>query len=163
VPLTDEDVRHLELPSDWQPAARMGASGGVFYQTEQILLRKPASSNTVENNLWAGGKLFVWQPQNGEVLELGFDVAETRNYVVHIAAALTPDSEVFYATIDGKLVGLGDEKNPINLNVPYRIMLRNFSSRRINLEKGKHTLTIHSKNSKSGENLGIDFVWIQKK
>lgn len=163
VPLTDEDVRHLELPDNWQPAARMGASGGVFYQVEQILLKKTAGSDTIEGNLWAGGKLFFWQPQDGEDLMLGLNVSETRSYVVHITAALTPDSGRFYATIDGKLVGLGDKDTPIDLNVPYRTLLRNFSSGKIELEKGNHTLTIHNADKKPKGGLGLDFVWTQKR
>jgi len=163
VPLTDEDVRYLKLPSNWQPAARMGASGGVFYQAEQILLTEPAGSDTIPGNLWAGGKLFVWRPQDREVLNLRLNVPETRDYVVHIAAALMPGAGEFYATIDEKPVGLGDKENPIDLNVPYRTLLRNFSSRKINLEKGDHALKIHNVGKASGANLGFDFVWAQSR
>ncbi|MHC4566690.1 MAG: glycoside hydrolase family 172 protein [Planctomycetota bacterium] len=163
VPLTDEDVRHLELPSNWQPEARMGAAGGAFYQAEQILVKSPQRSDIVQGNLWAGGKLLVWQPQGGEVLELGLDVPETCVYVFHITAALTPQAGQFYATLDDKLIDLGDKENPIDLNVPYRTLLRNFSSWEIELEKGSHTLKIHNAGEKPGANLGLDFVWTQKK
>lgn len=163
VPLTDEDVRHLELPADWQPAARMGASGGVFYQTEQILLQKPDDSDTIQGNLWAGGEVFVWKPKSKESLELGLMVQESGSYIVHITAALTPGSGRFYAVIDGELVGLGDEDNPIELKVPHRTLLRNFSSRKIELEKGSHTLTIHNAGGEAGASLGLDFVWTQKR
>ena len=163
VPLTDEDVRYLELPSNWQPAARMGATGAVFYQAEQILVKSPPRSDIVRGNLWAGGKLFVWQPQGREVLELGFDVPESRGYILHVTAALTPQAGQFYATLDDKLVGLGDEEKPIDLNVPYRTLLRNFSSRKTELEKGRHTLKIHNASETPGANLGLDFVWTQKR
>jgi len=161
VPLTDEDVRHLELPSNWQPAARRAAAGAVFYQAEQILVGSPVRSDVITGNLWAGGKLFVWQPQAAEVLELGISIPETRSYVLHVTAALMPQSGRFYATLGGKFIGLGDEDNPIDLNVPYRTLLRNFSSRKIQLEKGRHTLKIHNASRKSGANLGLDFVWTQ--
>ena len=161
VPLTDEDVRYLELPSNWQPAARRGSAGGVFYQAEQILVSAPVKSDIIAGNLWAGGKLFVWQPQAEEVLELGISVPETRSYVLHVTAALTPQSGRFYATLGGKSIGLGDKDKPIDLNVPYRTLLRNFSSRKIELEKGKHTLKIHNAGRKSGANVGLDFVWTQ--
>ncbi|MEA3226333.1 MAG: DUF2961 domain-containing protein, partial [Planctomycetota bacterium] len=163
VPLTDEDVRHLQLPRDWQPAARMGAAGAIFYQTESILESPPARSDAIQGRLWAGGKLFVWRPQDQEVLKLAFDVTETRSYVIHIVAALTPKAGRFYATVGGKPVGLGDKNNPINLNVPYRTLLRNFSSRKIELKKGRHTLTIHNASEAPGAELGLDFVWVQKR
>jgi hypothetical protein len=163
VPITDEDVRHLELPPDWQPAARRAAANSVFYQTEQIVKSPPAISETIDGNLWAGGKLFVWRPQAGEVLELGLDVPETRNYVIHIVAALTPKSGRFYATIGGKPIGLGEENNPINLNVPYRTLLRNFSSRKIELKQGTHILVIHNVSAEPDAELGLDFVWVQKR
>jgi hypothetical protein len=163
VPLTDEDVRHLELPSNWQPAARMGATGAVFYQAEQILVKSPARSDVIPGNLWAGGKLLLWQPQAGEVLELAFDVSQSRDYVIHVTAALTPQSGRFYATLDDKLIGLGDKENPIDLNVPYRTLLRNFSSQKTELEKGSHTLKIHNAGETPGANIGLDFMWTQKR
>lgn len=163
VPLTDEDVRHLELPANWQPAARMGAAGSVFYQTEQILLNSAARSEVVTGNLWAGGKLFVWKPRQKEVLKLGINVPETRNYVLHVTAALTPRAGRFYATVDDKLVGLGEQDSPIDLRVPYRTLLRDFASKRTELEKGNHTLTIHNAGEEPDANLGLDFVWVQKK
>jgi hypothetical protein len=141
----------------------MGAAGGTFYQTESILKSPPAKSKTIKGNLWAGGELLIWQPKNGEVLELLLDVPETRNYTIHIVAALTPKSGRFYATLGGKSIGLGDERSPINLNVPYRTLLRNFSSGRIELEKGGHTLTIHNASPAPGAELGLDFIWVQKK
>ena len=81
VPITDEDVRHLELPPDWQPAARRAAAGAVFYQTEGILKSLPARSDMVQGNLWAAGKLFVWRPQGREAMALAFDIPETGNYI----------------------------------------------------------------------------------
>lgn len=163
VPLTDEDVRQLELPANWQPAARMGAAGSVFYQTEQILLSSPARSEVITGNLWAGGKLFVWKPSAKEVLKLGIHAPETRNYVIHITAALTPQAGRFYATVDDKPVGLGEQDKPIDLRVPYRTLLRDFASKRMELEKGDHTLTIHDASEAAGADLGLDFVWLQKK
>jgi len=163
VPITGEDVRPLQLPPNWKPAARMGAAGGTFYQAESILKSSPLKSDTIQGNLWAGGKLFVWQPKDGGVLELRLDVPETRNYVVHIVAALTPEAGRFYATVGGESIGLGDERSPINLNVPYRTLLRNFSSRKMELKQGRHTLTIHNAGPVGGAELGLDFIWVQKK
>ena len=96
-------------------------------------------------------------------MELRLDVPETRNYIIHVVAALTPKAGRFYATVGGESIGLGDEKSPINLNVPYRTLLRNFSSRKMELKQGSDTLTIHNASPAPGAELGLDFVWVQKK
>ena len=141
----------------------MGAAGGTFYQTESILKSSPRKSDTIQGDLWAGGKLFVWRPQKREVLELQLDAPETRNYVVHIVAALTPKAGRFYANIGCESIGLGDENSPITLNVPYRTLSRNFSSRKMELKQGGHILIIHNAGPAPGAELGLDFVWVQKK
>ena len=61
VNITDEDVRHLELPANWQPAARMGARGSTFHQAEDVA-QEETHVSTVKGNLWAGGQLMVWRP-----------------------------------------------------------------------------------------------------
>ena len=77
--------------------------------------------------------------------------------------ALTPKAGRFYATVGGTPIGLGDENSPIDLNVPYRTLLRNFSSRKIELKKGRHTVTIHNASAAPEAELGLDFVWVQKR
>ena len=96
-------------------------------------------------------------------MALRLDVPETRNYIIHIVAALTPKAGRFYAAIGGESIGLGDERSPINLNVPYRTLLRNFSSRKMELKQGGHILTIHNAGPAPGAELGLDFIWVQEK
>jgi len=163
LPITREDIRHLELPENWLPASRMGAANARFFQTEAILLDAPRHSALRANRLWSGGQLFVWRPRNREVLRLGLNIPETRAYVIHLVAGLGPKSGQCYATLDGKTIGLGDKDEPINLNVPYRILSRNFSSRKMDLDQGVHTLTIHNAGTSSTAELGLDFVWIQQR
>jgi len=163
LPITQEDVRHLELPTNWQPAARMGAANARFYQTESILRHSPQQSSLRADRLWSGDQLFVWQPTDKEALQLKLDIPETRAYVIHIAAGLTPQSGQFYATLNERTIGLGATDKPINLKVPFRTLSRNFSSRKIDLDQGSHTLTIHNASQSPEAQLGLDFVWIQER
>jgi hypothetical protein len=163
LPITTEDVRSLELPSNWQPASRMGANRATFYQTESILQKQPKNSCLFNNNLWAGGKLFLWQPQNQETLKLKLNITESGHYIIHVVAALTPASGQWYATLAGKPIGLGDANSPINLHVPFRTLSRNFSSKPIELKKGSNTLTINNVSQSPEAQLGFDFFWIQQR
>ena len=107
--------------------------------------------------------MFVWQPTDKEALQLKLDIPETRAYVIHIAAGLTPQSGQFYATLNERTIGLGATDKPINLKVPFRTLSRNFSSRKIDLDQGSHTLTIHNASQSPEAQLGLDFVWIQER
>lgn len=163
LPITREDVRHLELPENWQPASRMGAANAQFFQTEALLLDVPRHAAVEGDRLWSGGQLFVWGPKPGQALRLGLNIPETRAYVLHFVARLSPKSGQCYATLNGKTIGLGDKDKPINLHVPYRTLSRNFSSRKVDLNQGVHTLTLHNVSESSEAELGFDFVWIQKR
>jgi hypothetical protein len=163
LPITHEDIRHLKLPENWQPASRMGAAKARFFQTEAIQKNTLRQAGVRAQQLWSGGQLFVWQPKHGEVLELGLNIPEPGAYVIHIVAGLSPQSGQCYATLNGETIGLGDKDTPINLNVPHRILSRNFSSRKVDLDQGLHTLTIHNASTSPKAELGLDFVWIQKK
>jgi hypothetical protein len=57
VALTDEDVRPLRLPPNWQPAARMGARNSTFFQAEDAVQTAEGTSLEVAD-LWAGGNAF---------------------------------------------------------------------------------------------------------
>jgi len=163
LPITREDLRHLELPENWQPASRMGAAKARFFQTEAIQQNTLQQAGVRAHRLWSGGQLFVWRPKHGEVLRLGLNIPEPGAYVIHIVAGLSPQSGQCYAALNGETIGLGDKDTPINLNVPHRILSRNFSSRKVDLDQGLHTLTIHNTSTSPKAELGFDFVWIQKR
>jgi hypothetical protein len=163
VGLTDEAVRPLDYPANWQPAARFGATGGKFFQVEEICVGQP-SARLLEGTRWAGGRLFVWTP-SGEKAELAVDlpVGSTGKYIVHVTAAPGPESAKIVAALDGKPLALGGDT--IELKTDYRLLQRNYSSRLLNLEAGQHRLVFrlaHPRQSATPQ-IGIDFVWLQKK
>jgi hypothetical protein len=163
VAITDEDVRPLELPPNWQPIAFRGSANSVFFQAEDVLANKdqPAAS-FVQNNLWSGGRLWVWKPaKKGDVVAFKLPVKEAGKYVVHVTAAYTPDSGVVSAQLDDQPAGFGGKIGRVDLAVPYRTLLRTFSSKPQDLTAGDHTLTLKYE-SDPGRTIGIDFIAVQK-
>ncbi len=132
VVITGEDVRHLRLPANWQPAARCAAGNSVFYQAEELT---EAATNTrfVTDPLWSGNRLMLWTPQKkGKELTLTIPILEDGGYSLHLAAGLDNQSGRISATLDGRPLpihldgkpggGGGDE--PVDLYVPHRILSR---------------------------------------
>jgi len=166
VTITNEDVRHLELPADWQPAARGAVRNSVFHQAEA--LAQPGAAITFElGNLWAGGRLLVWRPaQVGSSLTLNVPVPENAKYALHLAMALTPRSGSVLVTLDGNKIGVGGNSGIVDLHVPHRTLLRQYSSKTIELNKGEHVLTLEytgSPKDGTGHTIGIDYVCVQSR
>lgn len=164
VPITDEDLRHLELPPNWQPIAFRGSANAVFFQAEDVLAKKdqPGLSD-VQNNLWSGGRLLVWKPgQKGDELAFKLPVEAAGKYQLHLTAALTPDSGRVIVQVDGKKAGFGGKESVIDLAVPHRTLSRVFSSSTLELTAGEHTLTLQY-DGEPGRTIGIDFIWLQKR
>jgi hypothetical protein len=57
-----EDLRPLELPEGWQPAARMGARNSVMHPAEDLVTDR-RNSGFRPGRLWAGERILVWKPQ----------------------------------------------------------------------------------------------------
>lgn len=161
VGITDEDVRLLEVPPNWMPAARMGARNATFRQIEETLDEEVGSA---EGRLWSGGKLAVWRPEKvGDEVTLTVPVAQSGRYVLRFTAAQTPESGKFSAFLDGK--PLFPEGEPVDLFVPYRTLLRTFSSKRLELNQGTHQITLRYEGGPTGvakPEIGLDFLWVQK-
>jgi hypothetical protein len=162
VGLTDADVRHLQYPADWKPAARMGALNSVFFQTEE-LCQDRSRIELVHDNRWAGGTLCVWTPTGpGNQLALKLPVTATGRYKVHVTAATGPDSAAITALLDGHPLSLDGEHLP--LVTPHRVLLRNFSSPLLELDEGAHQLVFRVADEplQGPRRIGIDFVWLQQ-
>jgi hypothetical protein len=166
VAIMPEDLRYLELPENWQPAARMGARDSVFYDAEEIAQSRQRV-HFEKGGLWAGGKLFVWAPENrGENKAFTFRINEKGIKQVHFAAALTPDSGRFSILLDNKPVQLANKQEIVDLFRPYRTLLRRFSLAPMEFETGEHTLTLKFEGADprvKRPKIGIDFIWIQKR
>jgi len=164
--ITPEDVRHLELPEDWQPASRMGARNSVFYEAEKIVDNE-MGTYFERGKLWAGGKLLVWNPEKiGESKTFIFKIEKKGKKRIHFAAALTPGSGKVSILVDGKPTPLSNKKGIVDLYRPFRTLLRNFTLPPMEFERGEHALTLKFEGAEpqlKKPEIGVDFIWIQER
>ena len=160
-----EDLRHLELPEIWRPAARMGARDSVFYEAERIISER-IHTRFIRGRLWSGARLLAWYPRNpGESKAFSFRVPEQGKYRVHFAVAKTPDSGRISASLNDGLTSLANLEKTIDLNQPYRYLLRNFTLPTTELESGIYTLVLKFEGASAEverPEIGVDFIWVQK-
>ena len=91
-------------------------------------------------------------------------VAEAGRYALRFTAALTSKSGKFSASFDGKPILGGDD--PVDLFVPYRTLLRTFSSPTLELSQGEHQIKLRYEGGPDGVSepeIGLDFLWVQKR
>ncbi|MBN1271437.1 MAG: DUF2961 domain-containing protein [Candidatus Aminicenantes bacterium] len=159
-----EDVRAQHLPEGWKPAPRFGARNSVFYPAVTIIKDK-TNTRMEKGGMWAEGKLLVWEPRiAGERKNLIFTVDSSGDKRIYITAALTPRSGIISVFLDGKPLKLSDDSETINLNRPYRTLLRNFAFQEVKMDEGEHTLTLEYKDNTESfgyREIGLDFIWIQ--
>lgn len=160
-----KDLRALELPEGWQPAARRGARNSVMYPAED-LLKDRTGTEFRTGKLWAGSRILIWNPRKlGESKMFDLPIAEKGTYRIHITAALTPDSGQLSLRIDKQSVTLRSKEDRIDLYRPFRRLLRNFAIQDLELDTGLHTLSLHFEGAHPDipvPEIGIDFIWIQK-
>ena len=170
VGLTVEDVRWLQLPEDWQPAARMGARGGTFFQAEDLLVDRSAVA-VIADHLWSGSKLAEWSPKRvDDTLEFSLPVKESGRYVLHLTMAQTPRSGVIGAQLDSQPLSFSADDGTLDLQTEYRTLCRDFSTPALDLEAGDHRLTLRWFGGKTvpaqapaGNIVGVDLIWIQRR
>jgi hypothetical protein len=159
------DVRELELPEGWQPAARFGARNSVFFQAEDIVADR-TNTTSRPGALWAGGRLLVWTPQRpGERKVLRFPVDAAGKTTLHITAALSPGSGRFAAWIDDRPAGPDAKPLSVDLFRPFRTLLRTLSLETEDLAPGPHSLVLEyagADERAARPEIGLDFVWVQK-
>jgi hypothetical protein len=165
VAIMPEDLRYLELPETWKPAARMGARDSVFYEAERIV-RERIHTRMVQGRLWSGASLLIWYPRApGECKSFSFRVGEKGKYRIHFAAALTPNAGKISIALNDQFTSLTNNEKVIDLNRPYRTLLRNFTLPASELEPGRHTLILKFEGAPvevERSEIGIDFIWVQK-
>ncbi len=161
MPISDEDVRHLEL-AKWSPKADGRASGAKFYQIES-LVKDTEQIKLLEHNLWADGQLLVWNPrEKGETLSIPFEVAESGEYRLWMTVAKMKVSGKVSISVDDADVGFGGENGILNLKGGFLNVLRNYTSKKLSLEKGSHTMTVRYEGDQNDAEIGLDFLWVQK-
>lgn len=163
--ITPADLRHLELPEEWQPAARRGSANSVFFQAEDLLdAGKPETVSLEAGRMWAGKQLMVWRPQRkGDELTLAVPIDKAGKYTIHITAALRGSSGPISVQVNGQPAGFGGKTGIIDLKVPHRVLSRDFHSADREFEAGKQKLTLRYEGTETPADIGIDFVWPQKR
>jgi hypothetical protein len=164
--ITDDDVRPLALPPDWQPAADFAMRNSIYYQTEE--LAQPGPQLTIEqDNLWAGGQLLIWHPRaKSEQLELRVPVLDGGKHALHLGLALDQHAGRISVTLDGKKIGFGDQSGVIDLHTPHRLLSRQYGSDPVDLAKGEHVLRLQYEGAPDAvaePRIGVDYVAVQKR
>ncbi|MBN2563497.1 MAG: DUF2961 domain-containing protein [Phycisphaerae bacterium] len=164
VEITDEDLRPLELPPDWQPAAAYVLQDAEIHAVEDLVQPGPRTT-MIEGRLWAGGEMLAWHPAaEGEMLDLPFSVAKQGKYQLHLGLALTPEAGRISAKIDGDPAHFARRDDVLNLHVPYRVLARQFSTEDVSLTEGEHTLTIvfeDAPDSVESPVIGLDYLAVR--
>lgn len=160
-----DDLRYLELPPNWQPAARGAARNSEFHEAEEIL-KDRTNTHLREGKLWAGGKILDWNPQKkGESKTLVIKINKPGKKQIRLTLALTPNSGKVSALLDNRPWLWDDNRESIDLYEPYRTMLRTYSLAPLGFEAGEHALTLKFEGAPlevPTPEIGVDFIWIQK-
>ena len=154
------EVRLPELPEDWRPAARKGASGAVFFSAEDVA-DTSESAQLRKARIWAGGQLYVWRAEEaGNRRHFKLPVKSAGKKQIHVAFSLTPSSGPVSFRLDGRPVELADGSETVDLHRPYRTLLRTMALKPMELTAGEHVLAVES-TSGAGAEIGVDFIWLQ--
>jgi hypothetical protein len=166
VAITSEDVRHLQLPENWQPAARGGAHSSFFHQAEDLeVIKGEVSIET--GRLYSGGKLMVWKPKaKGDELQLKVPVDNDQKWAVMLVAVQRAESGPISVKIDDQQLRYG-EGTTADLHVPHRVLLRAIRPHDVWIKKqGDLPMTIRYEgevDKPGSKSVGIDFIWLQRR
>lgn len=164
VPISYDDIRHLEH-NLWSPKAQGAASNSVFYQIEDLIDKNEDDYHLKEENLWAEGELFVWNPKDqGETIEIPIEIDEEGTYAIWLTAAHIQNSGEISIRINDREAGFGGSDDLVDLNNDDRKLLRNYRSEDLTLEPGNHMINLRYEGNSNREqaDVGLDFVWVQK-
>ncbi|MHC4513890.1 MAG: glycoside hydrolase family 172 protein [Planctomycetota bacterium] len=167
VPLTPTKVRIPPLPA-WQPRAAFGARGAAFFQAEELQARCSGGKvRRVRQAICAGGSLLSWEGQaSKDDLQLTVPVKAKGKYVVAAVFLRSPEAlPQVRVLLDGQPIFKRDR--PIDLRTSHRTMLRGTRGDRVfELTPGNHKITIVAvagKEEGGRGNVGLDFLWLQKR
>jgi hypothetical protein len=162
--ITDEDLRPLALPPDWQPAARFAMQGATYHHAED-LVQDPARTSLEPGSLWAGGRLLVWRPARaGAQLELNLPITEDGAYALHVALAHNERSGRVSLELDGEALVLTGQPDIVDLRVPHRVLARQYGTEPRELARGAHVLALRYEGAAEGvaaPEIGVDYVAVQ--
>ncbi|MBL1216834.1 MAG: DUF2961 domain-containing protein [Planctomycetes bacterium] len=140
--ITDEDVRILERPENWQPAASYILQDATIYSVEDLLSITPAM-RIIRDHFWAGGQVLAWQPPRvGDSLHIRITVPEDGKYQLYLGCGLTPGAGRITFAMDENPINIEGHGEQVDLYVPYRTLERQFATPVMNLTAGEHGLTV---------------------
>jgi hypothetical protein len=159
-----DDLRPLEMPDEWEPAARYGAFKASFFAAEKIL-DSQVDWKLASGRIWEKGQSIIWSPRKvGESADFKIPIPEEGRYRIHFVARLSPESGRIKVLLDGRPVKVGQDFE-VDLYRSYRTLSRNFTiTPDQQLTSGVHMITLKYSGpgpNSSGATLGIDFFWIQ--
>ncbi|MDP8242905.1 MAG: DUF2961 domain-containing protein [Candidatus Hinthialibacter antarcticus] len=155
-----DDLRKPVRDQVWSPVAEFGAQNSTFYETEAVAT-KSATSRMDNDNLFSNGSCWVWQPKAiGETVELKLSLQEAGKYGLRMTCAHTENSGTFSILFNGE-----DIDEIVELNVAHRKYLRNRFLPEFELKAGEQTLVLKYEGAPDGAagEIGVDFVWLQKR
>jgi len=158
--ITRDDVRHLELPEDFDPVGAKGSANARFFQAEALL------GNTGQvwyetGRLWSGGKVMVWDPESaGESLTFSLPVQEEGDHTIVFTCGREDSSGSFRVKSGDDFLQFGGSET-IHLNIPYRKLSQNFQAEAIPLQQGINEIQLIPAEGNEGL-IKIDFIWLMK-
>ena len=162
--LMPEDLRHLQLPDGWTPQAALGSRNSIFYEAENLITDR-GRTEMQDGRIWAGSRVLVWRPGSiGERKNFTFFVESGGEKRIYLTAALTPQSGIMAALLDGQPVMFSGDIETVDLYRPYRTLLRNYSFGPVELAQGQHTLMLEYRGTADGVDepeIGVDLIWVQ--
>ncbi|MBN1386989.1 MAG: DUF2961 domain-containing protein [Bacteroidales bacterium] len=154
--ISDADIGMQSMPNWDAPGKYLGSSGYEFIEAEDIVSLYPAD-RLFYDYLWSGGRAFFNTfSSKGDSFELRFSISEAGEKSVQLTLAHTPLSGKVKIYIKGL-----EEQTAVeaDLKSDYRILSRNHSLRRTELQPGNYSVIIE--NLEDGTNrVGVDFIWI---
>jgi hypothetical protein len=160
LPITVEDIRHLELPDQWYPVGLKGSANAQFLQVE-TLLDTDEGVEMEYHNLWSGDSIMVWNPESEkQQLVLSLPIGEDGFYTLVFTAGMDAEGGSFQARSGETHLEFRDSRI-IELHAPYRRLSRNFRSGGLKLTEGEHSILIEPVEGNKGK-IKIDFIWLMK-
>lgn len=142
---------------DWDyPVKYLGSDDYSFIEAEDVSSLYPAD-RLFHDYLWSGGRAFFNNfTAKGESFELRFSIDDKVLKSIQLTMAHTPRSGRVKIYIKGMEEETGVEAD---LGSSYRVLSRNHSLKRTELEAGDYSIVIE--NLEDGPNrVGVDFIWI---
>ncbi len=159
-PISEEDIRILNMPDNWWPEAEGMSANSLFYQVEDLIGNHP-DIDFEKSYLWSAEQLTVWKPEKSDdEMILRIPVTEEGRYKIVLTVAKRPGSGQIQVELDDEALKLNG-KAVQNLSKQFRTVSRNLKSDFVELSEGIHILRIKFVGEKP-KPVGLDFVWVKK-